>query len=321
MAQQSRHRAATDAHEEAKPRVPPAGRRRSNTGTDMGRQLSAQGAHPRLLRGKGRQGGDEGQEGSAGLPQDVSQCTVCTDTLMATFPQKGSSSATFLSAANTSVVFSDIDDSIEAQTDKSAVRNAALRQYEELGAASFTESRWMPTARIILTHETPHNVYCDKVCLKHFHFLIRILPRGRSTPPSELLVPAVGKLLRRQEELFCMKTYDQIEELRRTLDEEKYWDDSNIITHLPGLPARSVPVHVWFGQEIGRKHNPGLVEDMQTFFDVLLAQPPGGDLSAKPTLQEFFQTDRVPLSHPLVQQVATALGGEFPEFNDEAHFV
>jgi len=126
----------------------------------------------------------------------------------------------------------------------------------------------------------------------------------------------LANIVRRQEEKFCIKTYRDFAELHAMLELEmsqRSWGEMGPITRLPELPAKSVPAKGLWGRWVtGSQHNPNLVGELQKFLDSLLAQMPGGDLSASPPLAKFFQMDQVPRSHPLVQQVLK-VQGSFPD--------
>lgn len=179
-----------------------------------------------------------------------------------------------------------------------------------------------PRAKIILEHRSPHNLDCDRVCLEHVHFLIRVLPKGRITPTSELVVPALANIVRRREELFCLKRYADFEELHDSLVAERErgtWGDENFsmascASVLPELPAKSLPRGGFWGLVgVESMHNPELVVSLQRYLDTLLYQLPADGLSSAPLLARFCQSDAVPVSHPLVQEVLMASCGEFED--------
>lgn len=174
-----------------------------------------------------------------------------------------------------------------------------------------------PTAKIILEHESPHNG--ELVCLEHIHFLVRLLPYGRVTPVSELATPVLANMQRRKEEVFLVKTYKHFEALHKALADghkhrERSWGTgSPVLESVPTLKPGLVQPQGCFARLCSGAHrNPNLGSDLQMFLDNLMFQLPS--VTTEPAIQRFFETDTVPLTYPLVQQVLNAQGGSFGNF-------
>jgi len=163
---------------------------------------------------------------------------------------------------------------------------------------STQEADRCPKAKIVLTHNTPHTLDCSPACLKHMHFLIRVLPTGRVTPVAELSMPALANIARRHEEQFCIKTFADFEVLHAALRQTK----GTTVSLRPDLPRGTLQRKSFSGRmTTGVKHNPDLVEQLQTYLDTILCQLPAHGTKSDPALASFFASDRVELTHPLVQ--------------------
>lgn len=160
-----------------------------------------------------------------------------------------------------------------------------------------------PKAKIVLTHNAPHTLNCSAACLKHLHFLIRVLPTGRVTPVEELPMPALANMARRQEEQFCVKTFADFEHLHAALRQTK----ETAVSTRPTLPQGCLQCKsVWGRMTTGVEHNPKLVEELQTYLDTIMCQLPLHGTKSDPALASFFATDRLDVTHPLVQAAMPA---------------
>jgi len=160
-----------------------------------------------------------------------------------------------------------------------------------------------PKAKIVLTHSAPHTFECSPACLKHMHFLIRVLPTGRVTPVEELSMPELANMVRRQEEQFCLKTFADFERLYAALRQTK----GTAVSTRPALPQGCQQCKSLLGRmTTGVEHNPKLVEELQTYLDMIMCQLPAHGTKSDPALASFFATDRLELTHPLVQAAMPA---------------
>lgn len=237
--------------------------------------------------------------------------------------------------------FDSVDARIQKEINRTSQKLASKHLSEPLVNAELPlphgePSKGKPKATIILTHQSPHNLDCEPVCLLHVYFLIRVLPTGRITPRSELMVPAMAGIQRRQEEVFCVKTYRHFESLRDALaidskSRETSWGDagkdsderaagsrSQYVASTKELPVKTVTADGCWGRicSVGRmcnvgKRNPDLEKSLQSFLDHLLGQLP--QITSEPIVERFFASDRVHVSYPLVQQVLTEQGGDFAD--------
>jgi len=168
-----------------------------------------------------------------------------------------------------------------------------------------------PKAGIVLTHKAPHTLDCGPVCIKHVYFLIRVLPTGRVTPIAELGIPALANIARRHEEQFCVKTYADFEQLNAAMCDAQ----NSAVSVVPELPSSCLQRRsLWGRMTTGVKHNPELTSQLQTYIDTILCQLPAHGTKSEPALASFFCSNRVDLTHPLVQQVLPTFGGNAPDF-------
>lgn len=261
---------------------------------------------------------------------NTSNVTVRTDVLMRAFRSIGAdsmcseskmtSAGTLFSMAPVGSEFEKMTFILEQDVADSKTRNNALKLMlqESAAKANAPPGRGLRTAEIILVHQSPHNFECERVCLVHVEFLIRVLPKGTTTPLSELPIKEMAKIVRRKEEQFVLKTYAQFQELHAALsdpEDGEIWDEASYITNIPALPAKAVAAEgLWGRMFVRERRNPHLDSELQRFLDVLTTQLPSGDLDGDYWLADFFSKDQVPLGHPLVQHVLTVQGHDFPGF-------
>lgn len=284
--------------------------------------------HPKLRRA--RLTTEVAEATNDDMSNTCSQNTVATDFLLATicgatgkatvtdtfFSKSGSTFAAGKSYATKGTVISDIDLAIQRVLDKSSARRLAWNQYAEGGGEGEVEGAPPPVAEIVLTHQSDCNYYCKKrVCMKHFHFLIRVLPMGYVTPASELadLDLEVAAGLREQEEWFVLKSFEQFTELNSLFEEPSNGAEwASEATLLPRLPETVVPLISMFGCECGERRNPEMVGELQRFLSTLMLQL--GDKATEFGWEEFFQTDLVERGDPLIKQALQEHDGRFKEY-------
>lgn len=208
---------------------------------------------------------------------DYSTATTATQTGRNDFSQAPS---TFVSDfSGNEDEYPDVSFIMRQETANGKARALAFQQYREQGGETARDAPLeLGTAKIIFTYKEQCNFYCEKVCLKHTHFLVRVRP-------------AKG------EEWFCTKKYEDFQKLHHLIHQ----GDMRDVTRFPVLPDGKTPRISIFGRfQCGQKLNPQMWTELQSFLDTLTSQVV--DFTTEPVLSAFFQADQVPSSDPLVQK-------------------
>lgn len=261
------------------------------------------------------------------------QNTVSTAMLLSAMPHESEKPGadSFFETGNTfagmsfktvGTAVSDIDTAIQRQLEKSTVRKAALDEYNSAGGDMDVEGAAPPVTEILMSVDGRDGCtyYCKKrVCMKHFYFLIRVLPMGYVTPASELadLDLDTASSIREQEEWFILKNFPQFEELKSLFQDQptnstNWGESASVATLIPSLPEQIVPFIDMFGCQCGEKRNPAMEVELQRFLDTLMLQL--GDQNTEFGWEEFFQTDLLDRSDPLLKEALKKHGGQFKEY-------